>query len=317
MNNETGLHIISYGQDAKPGDINAYFDKTHTNNLWLRVIGLNNPDFLAAVAKIFNIHSLTIEDIVNTRHQAKYEQDYGYSLFIVKTVKKDGDGDIRGHQFSMVLGRSFIITFEESESSHINRYIEKMSTGRTPELVAYDMLDEIVDQYLYYANEFLSKVDDLEDVVIDNIEKYDLSDLFEFKQEAHKFKRIIRPIRDIADQIMRPKNEDFSPDLYPYLKDLWDHSVKAVSTADVILETVNSLHSTVVTQLQYKLSKTMNVMTAVSVIFLPLMVITGIYGMNFDNMPELHFKYSYFAVLGIMATVGVSLFMIFVKRRII
>jgi magnesium transporter len=140
--------------------------------------------------------------------------------------------------------------------------------------------------------------------------------LFNARRDIDAFRRVVRPVADIIDKQHRPHNSFFSEEMLPYIRDLSDHASRTAGIADSLWETLASLHTETLTLLQYKLSRTMNLMTAASVIFLPLMVITGVYGMNFDNMPELHFRYAYFAVLAVMVLIGVFMFYIFKSKKL-
>lgn len=305
-------------QNLTNGEIIDYIsvDTNLKQDLWLRITSLDEPSFLLTVGEYFGIHKLLIEDISNPGHQSKFEQYEEYSIIIIKIINEIDD-EINTLQFSMIFGTNFLITFGEHSSPQITSYINSIKGKQSIDRTVYDLLDQIVDNYIAYAYKYQNKTDEIEDAILEHIGSHQLSSLFEFKQEMHQFKKIIRPVREITDSLLRSKPDIFSPSMKPYLKDLLDHANRVSAIAENIEETLNNLHGIILTQIQYKLNKTIAVLTAISVIFLPLMVITGIYGMNFEHMPELKYKYAYPIVLCIMATLGITMFTIFIRRKII
>jgi magnesium transporter len=282
------------------------------NEVWLRVIGQKDSSRLEEIGERFKIHELSIEDLV-ADHQPKYEFHEHYSILILKTFTLTDDEVQAGNisQLNLIFGNDFIISFEQEENPFITKYFETVASGRNSpkaEEIIYDLLDHIVDNYLESAYDYQDRIDALENRIIEKADDYDLNLLFSMRRDIHAFRKVVRPVPDLIDKQHRPHNSIFSEDMLPYLKDLWDHASRTAAIADSLWETLNSLHAELLTLLQYKLSRTMNLMTAVSVVFLPLMMITGIYGMNFDYMPELHMKYAYFVVLGIMFLLGVYMF---------
>ncbi|MDR2870302.1 MAG: hypothetical protein LBV04_07625 [Deferribacteraceae bacterium] len=317
MKTHRPIQIIQYDEHSITEDILEALQKRGSNNVWLRIISMANMAFLDEVIKHFGIHELTLEDITSPEHPTKVEQTEDYTLLIMKRIYEE-DGYVETIQFSIIFGEGFLITFGQAGNIDVSTYIRSMhGKALSVEQVVYQLIDQLIDSYLDYANNYQNKTDDIEDLVLESSGAFSLSALFEFKQSMHQFRRVVRPARDLVEFLLRPKSAIFSEEMYPYLKDLADHARRVVSLAENIEETLTSLHSIILTQFQYKLSRTMNLMTAVSVIFLPLMVITGIYGMNFEHMPELAWKYAYPMVLGVMAVIGITMFVFFVKRKMI
>jgi magnesium transporter len=284
------------------------------NGIWLRVIGWQDASRLEDIGENFKIHELSIEDLV-ADHPPKYEYNENYSILILKTFSSANDLSSENvTQLNFIYGKNFIISFEQTEQPFITKHFEQISSGKSSprvEEIMYELLDHIIDNYLEYAYDYQDQIDALENKVIEKADSYDLNLLFSMRREIHTFRKVVRPIADIIDKQHRPHNSIFTEDMLPYIKDLWDHASRTAAIADSLWETLTSLHAELLTLLQYKLSRTMNLMTAVSVIFLPMMMITGIYGMNFDYMPELHMKYAYFAVLAVILMVGIYMFFIF------
>jgi magnesium transporter len=289
-------------------------------DIWLRIVGPQHGNFLQELGKYYTIHELNLEDVM-ANHLPKYEYHEHYSLLILKTFLPETEmltGKIA--QISLIFSKTFLISFESETEQlpFISEYFLTIADGRrtpTIERIVYDLMDRIVDNYLECAYDFQDKLGDFEGDFMDSTDIEDLNALFSMRRDVYAFKKTVRPVVDIVEKQHRTQSSIFSDEMIPYMKDLWDHALRASQIADGLWETLISLHSELLTLLQYKLSKTMNLMTTVSVIFLPLMLITGIYGMNFDNMPELHWKYGYFLVMLIIVAVGVLLFFLFKVRE--
>ncbi len=313
VSNGPGIRLLIYDE---PGVIEP--ESLPKTGIWLRVVGLKDTSVLEKICEHYQIHDLVLEDILNPRHQPKYERFESYSLFILKTFYySNADGELLISPVNIVAGKEFILTFEDKTNNLISSYVKKI-TGKpgSTEHTVYDLLDTIIDHYLAFTYGYQERVYEIEDLLLESKGEYNLTKLFNLRRELHLFRRVIRPAQNMTESLLRPQSAHLhSPDMVPYINDLLDHASRANSLAEGLWETLNSIQTEIFTQLQYKLSRTMNIMTAVSLIFLPLMVITGIYGMNFDYMPELHFKYGYPAVLALMAVVGSGLFMLFVKRK--
>ncbi|MDR2401651.1 MAG: hypothetical protein LBD73_08385 [Deferribacteraceae bacterium] len=289
------------------------------DGVWLRVIGEKDATALEDIGERFKIHELSIEDLM-ADHQSKYEYHEHYSILILKIFTPSAeDTPLCTAQLNFIYGKDFIISFEEEEQPFITKYFETITGGfNSPKVeeIIYELLDQIIDHCLECAYDYQDQIDALENEVVQDADSRGLALLFNTRRDIHAFRKVVRPIADIIDKQHRPHNSIFSEDMIPYIKDLWDHASRTAAIADSLWETLTSLHAEMLTLLQYKLSRTMNLMTTVSVIFLPLMVITGIYGMNFDHMPELHMKYAYFVVLAAMLLIGVNMFFIFKIKKL-
>jgi magnesium transporter len=299
--------IYNGGETSGAGDLSE-------GGVWLRVIGQQDEARLEDIGERFKIHELLMEDLV-ADHHPKYEYHQHYSILILKAFTPTAESEpLKITQLNFIYGNDFIISFEQDEQPFITKYFETLSNADDSpkvEEIIYDLLDHIIDNYLECAYDFQDQIDAIENQVMEKADSKGLALLFNIRRDIHAFRRVVRPVADIIDKQHRPHNSIFSEEMSPYIKDLWDHASRTAGIVDSLWETIGSLHAEMLTLLQYKLSRTMNLMTTVSVIFLPLMMITGIYGMNFDYMPELHMKYAYFVVLAAMCLIGVYMFFVF------
>ena len=303
------------------------FDKTSEiepqllpkKGIWLRVIGLKDVKMLEKICSHYQIHDLVLEDILNPNHQPKYDRYDDYSLIILKTfTHSGGEDELRLLSMNIVVSREFILTFEDSANTIINNYVKRSANNpRTVITTAYDLLDSIIYHYLVFANAYQERVYEIEDTILESQGDYNFSRLFDLRRELHFFRRMVHPVQNMMIMFLSKQDSHIhSQEMTPYYNDLLDHVNRANNYADSFWESLNTLQAEIFTQLQYKLSRTMNFMTALSLIFLPLMVITGIYGMNFEFMPELRLKYAYPIVLLSMVFVGLGTFLLFVKRKL-
>ncbi|MDR0453196.1 MAG: magnesium/cobalt transporter CorA [Deferribacteraceae bacterium] len=289
------------------------------NGIWLRVIGLKDIRLLEKICDHYQIHDLVLEDILNPSHQLKYERFENYSLFIMKTFSYNkADNELCPSPLNIIVSKEFILTFEEKTNDIINNCVKKIGINySSAEKTAYELLDTIIDHYLTFISSYQEIVYEIEDTILESQMEHNLNQMFNLRRELHFFRKIVHPVQDMISVFINQQNSHIrNPEMIPYLNDLYDHASRINTLVDSFWETLNSLQTEIFTQLQYKLSRTMTVMTAVSLIFMPLMVITGIYGMNFNYMPELGFKYAYPIVLAAMAFIGIGTFLLFRKRRL-
>lgn len=303
------------------GIITASFDSNNPvdiatlphENIWIRVSGSDDSE-IAKLLQSFDIHALSIEDVINDEHQTKYENLENYSLIILKTFH-NSPPDIDYSQLSIVWGRNFVISIEKPDSRLFSSYQDGEVEVSFEKLI-YTMLDRVVDHYLDFISAYRSCVDKLEDEEFDTKDGYDLDSIFGLRRSIHSFRRMVRPVQEVVDKIMKPEGRRFSNAMMPYLRDLYEHAARVNQGADALFETLNALQNEILTKLQYKLSRTMNVMTAASVIFLPIMAITGLYGMNFENMPIQNVNHGYYIVVGIILLIVAVIGYLFYRYKV-
>jgi magnesium transporter len=289
---------------------------------WLRFVGIHDVNAVKAIGQALDIHPLALEDIVNTVQRPKVE-DFGDYLFItLKSPSMDSEGiRLRHYHISLVVWDNCLISFEESARPQFDMLMERARArpGRfTSQGAGYLMallLDSVVDSYFSIIEMFSELMRAGEEEVFEDPTKRTLQYLFRMKRVDLDLRRTVLPMREVVVVIQRDAGELLDESVKPYLRDVHDHLSHVLEASEMLRETLDGLldiyHSSVGT----RLNEVMKVLTIVATIFIPLTLISGIYGMNFKYMPELEWKWGYPAVLIGMVVLSIGMAVFFRFRR--
>ena len=305
--------------DAPPNCRNHPDRKT---NVWINVDGISDADFIADLGRRFDLHPLVLEDVMNAGERPKLEE-YDDCLFcVLKMVDVDAESELLLiEQVSLVLGKDFVITFQERSGDVFNGVRERirLNKGRIRKMGAdyllYALTDAIVDHYAVALDTMTGLVEDLESRLQRSPEDEDISDIYTLKREVLFLRRQILPARDVVGQLARHEDDELvTPAVDIFFRDVLDHLSMATDTVDTLRDLTVSMIELFHTQQSARLNEVMRVLTIISTFFIPLTFIAGIYGMNFEHMPELHSPHGYFICLAVMAVVGVGM-VLYMKRN--
>lgn len=287
---------------------------------WIHLIGITDNEQLHQLLQPFNIHELAMEDMLSRKQRPKIE-DYGHYLFVAARVFVYKKQKLQYNQIYIIIGQNYIITFQFEPLGllHIIRkYIQHNYSDiyrKGIDFLAYSLLDRIIDDYFVTVDEFDNRVEGVDKRLFSNSNKNLLILIHQLKRDASNLRRTLSPIRDIVGRIVHGEFSMFSQNTHVYLLDVYDHTQQLMETLDSARDTVMGMMDVHLSYQSNHLNEQMRMLTVITIIVMPLNVLTGIYGMNFDNMPELHWHYSYFVVLGLMATIIISLLIYFYRRR--
>ncbi|HEY3374214.1 MAG TPA: magnesium/cobalt transporter CorA [Candidatus Aquicultor sp.] len=290
---------------------------------WIDVEGINQVDVLSRLGECFNIHSLVLEDILNTNQRPKVE-DYGDYLYIVlKMLYAKSDGiDITTEQVSIILGETYVISFQEGiEGDTFNGIREhlKVATGRLRSMgadyLAYTLIDSVVDNYFAIMEMLGEEVDDLEDELVASPERQTLESIHNLKSTMIFLRRSVWPLREVIGTLERGESRLIQPSSRIYLRDVYDHTIQVIDTIETYRDMLSGMVDIYLSSVSNRLNEVMKVLTIVSTIFIPLTFIVGLYGMNFRYMPELSSRWGYPVVLLIMLLVALSMVMYFRRKK--
>ncbi|MBC3785667.1 magnesium/cobalt transporter CorA [Spirosoma utsteinense] len=324
-------------------------DKTPYVN-WLNVDGIHDPKVVSALGQQYRLHPLLLEDVMNTEQKPKIDlyddtpilpdaSANGHSLpdgqpaegMVSDTVmfvtlkmlhhsRQRQEIDIE--HISLVLGKNYLISFQEERTKDIfEPVIEriKASAGKTrrngADYLMYALMDVIVDHYFVITDHIGDKMEEVEDQIVQQRASQEtLSTLYVLKRELALIRRTVYPLRDVVGTLLREESDLVRKSTLPYLHDLADHVSQIIETLDSHRELIAGLMDVYYSIVSNRMNSVMKTLTIVSAIFIPLTFIAGIYGMNFDNMPELRTRTGYFWALGIMAAIAIGE-IIYFKRR--
>ena len=324
----TAIDIINYSKEAytkieTQNVEEAFHFKGNDQVTWINVDGLNNTAEIEKLGIHYGLHPLTLEDIVNTTHRPKIDEFDNYLFVILKMLYFKNEGELVFEQVSMVVGDDYVLTFQEADGDIFNDLRERISSGKGrvrtlgSDYLMYAIIDSVVDHYLTVIEAFGDKIEEIEDRVFegnsDNNET--ATTIQELKREVLKIRRSVFPLREVISHLDKIEHHIIDERTHNFLRDLYDHIVQVNESIEMYREMVWSLLDMYMSIISNKMNEVMKVLTIIATVFIPLTFIAGIYGMNFDNMPELHYKYSYFILIGIMVFIFLMMLVYFRKKK--
>ncbi len=289
--------------------------------VWINIDGIHDISVVEAVGKIFGIHPLVQEDIVNTNQRPKVEEYDSYLYAIVKMLYEERDAQVlQVEQVSIIVTPRIVISFQEREGDVFNPVRERLRTGkgivrqRGSDYLAYCLIDAIVDHYFLIIETLEDRILPLEDKVVHDPEPEVLQSVHALKNDLVFLRRSLWPLREMLARMYREQLPPIQQDTRPFLRDVHDHTIQVIEILESFQEIVSGLMDIYLSSISNRMNSIMKVLTIIATIFIPLTFIAGVYGMNFRYMPELAWRWGYPAVLGLMVLVFVGM-LIFFKRR--
>jgi magnesium transporter len=296
------------------------FLKDEEETLW---VDLETPaDHESEIlSTVFNFHPLAIEDCIAESHLPKLD-DYGDYLFLVIHGARRGDppGTFNTVDVNFFVGKRFLVTFHPEHTRSIDQTKERcvkntQTLYKGIDFLLYEIMDRLVDNYFPILDDFDVVIDELEYEAFHNPTRATLDRIFSLKRDVTALRRITAPQREIFNRLSRDSFTVISRRAAPYFRDVYDHLFRISDLAETYKDLGAGLMEAYLMVVSNRLNEIIKVLTLLATIMLPLTVITGIYGMNFQYMPEITWRYGYFFVLGLMAFVGFGLLFYFRKRR--
>lgn len=289
---------------------------------WLNVYGLHEPALLDKIGRRFNLHPLVMEDIPNTDQRPKVE-DYGNYLFIVaKVFEYDAaTRSVTAEQVSIVLGHGFVLTFQEKPTGTFAPLRDRLKNAKGQirkqgaDYLVYSLLDAIVDRYFVSLEALAEKAEALETEVVARPTQKLLRTLHGIRRETLFLRRAVWPLREVVSLLARGESTLFNRDTLPFLRDVYEHTVYVVESLDAIRDLIAGLMDIFVTSLSNRINLQIRLLTVITTIFMPLTLLTGIFGMNFKHMPFLEWEGSFYLLMGFMLTIVLGLLIVFWRIR--
>ncbi|MBD2464087.1 magnesium/cobalt transporter CorA [Oscillatoria sp. FACHB-1407] len=313
-------------QIQAPEDCTPYLDTESVS--WVDVQGLGSEDILQRLGRVFSLHPLVLEDVVNVPQRPKVEEYEDQLLIIARMVipKQSGNGFV-SEQVSFILGKHYLLTVqEEPEYDTFNPVRDRIRTSKgtirkhKADYLAYTLLDTIVDGFFPVLETYGERIEELEDEVVMCPTHQTLEKIYELKRQLLTLRRAIWPQRDAINAIIRDSSPLVSDEVRIYLRDCYDHSVQVLDMVETYRELASSLMDVYLSSVSNRMNEVMKLLTIISTIFIPLTFIAGIYGMNFNterspwNMPELNWYWGYPLCLGVMGVIALGLVLYFWKK---
>jgi magnesium transporter len=289
---------------------------------WINIYGIHDMAMMQQVADNFGLTSLLMEDILNTDQSPKYDEDESHDAFILKMLSlNEVENSIKSEQLTLILGEKYVLTLQEKTGDMFNPVRDRIRNhkGRVRlnnnDYLAYALLDTLVDSYLILVETIGRKIEDTESKIF-GTKQHDLTkEIHQNKIELSFLRKNIRPVKEMFNQLYRSENSFFEKTTVEYLKDLNDLIFQTNDSIELYSSMVSDQLNIYNTMVSNKMNQVMKVLTIFASIFIPLTFIAGIYGMNFEYMPELGFRYSYLIFWIIILLVGLSLVIYFRRKK--
>jgi len=288
---------------------------------WIDIEGLHDTKLMEYIRTQFDFSSLMLEDIVNTEQRSKIEEFNHHLLFILKNITFPHTGEhIETEQISIVLGKNYVISFRE----HANMIFEPIANrlrnalgkirSRGADYLVYSLIDVVVDNNFAIIERTSTDIEWMEDEIFENPSDDDLIHIQQYKRNLLVMKKSVSPLRDALWILKKEECDLVCQQTLTYISDIQDHLTRQLENIDALQEINLGLKDMYLSSLSHRTNQVMQVLTIISTIFIPLTFIVGLYGMNFKVMPELEWKYGYFAVLTVMFIISIFL-IIFFRRK--
>ena len=288
---------------------------------WINVDGVHDTDIVEKLGDHFGIHSLALEDIVNTAQRPKCDDFESYLFLVIKMLYRDsGTFNIISEQVSMVIGKNFVISFQEMPGDVFEAVRERIrkAKGRIrkagADYLAYALIDAVVDNYFAILEALGEKIEDMEEALIRRPAPKTLQTIQYLKRDALFLRKSVWPLREAISSMVRGESTVIKKTSIIYLRDVYDHTIQVIDTIEACRDMISGMIDIYLSSISNRMNEVMKVLTIFAAIFIPLTFIAGVYGMNFKYMPELEWHYGYFMILGLMVAIAGSL-IIFFKRK--
>lgn len=306
------IRLVNEGVFSPIDDIQTTLTAPPAGFYWIDA----DMEDLALLQPLFSLHDLAVEDCLSEEEQRPKLEIYENHYFIVVNSIRFDDEEIFLRALNVFLGRHFIITVTK-QKIHELRSLKPILWEQevsTPDRFLYLLIDLVVDNYFTVGDRIEAKIEKLEEDILMHTKKSHLNEIIGLRSEILWLKKVLGPQKELINTLNKRDLRLIDDQLQKYFSDIYENAVKISETFDTFRDLMGNLREAYQSSIANRANEIMRVFTAITTIFMPLTVITGIYGMNFDNMPETHTAYGYFVVIGIMAVLAVSMLLIFRKK---
>jgi magnesium transporter len=300
----------------------AFYDASEEIIDWYDIRGLHDTELIEAIGEKYEVHPLILEDVVDIHQRPKYEE-YPKGIFlIIDAIHFDTEKlTVTKEQVGIYFRKGLLLSFQESETDLFEAVRKRIQSGRGrirqrgADYLAYALVDNIVDNYFSLSNEIEEEIDSIEEGIL-------LTDSHETKERIHRLKRelmVIRksiaPLREAISRFSKAESAFVQEHSTVYIRDLYDHTIQIMDIIENYRDMLNGLQDLYLSEISFRMNQVMQVLTIITTIFVPLSFLAGLYGMNFEYIPELKYRYSYFILLSVMFLILIGSLVYFRKKK--
>ncbi|WP_116125997.1 magnesium/cobalt transporter CorA [Lewinella sp. IMCC34183] len=322
---EVLVHLTEYrGEffDVQTADDDLPEAHGETATRWYDVRGLHDIALVERLGKQHGMHPLALEDVVDVQQRPKMEIFSDGVLIIIKAFAFAPETrDLSIEQVGIYLSQDTVLTFQEDAGDLFKSVRKRLETSsgrirtRGPDYLAYALVDNVVDKYFTVIDQIEGELDKLEDTIMRSPEMSTKSKIHDLRLALLTLRKSISPLRELMTRFGDNESKLITEDTQLYVADLRDHVIQITDLVETYRDVTNGLYDLYVSEISFRMNSVMQTLTIVSTIFIPLSFLVGVYGMNWDNMPELHTRYGYFVLWGVMICVILGMLGWFRSRR--
>lgn len=319
------LELISYNRDSyqrfddlTPEDLLQKLHPGHVN--WVNLDGLGSLEIIEKLQTHFSLHALLIDDVLNDQRPKSEEYD-DYLFFTMKMLYRIDTTGIDYEQISFVLGKNFLLSFQEKEGDLFNGFRERIRLDqgkvrkKQSDYLLYRLIDIIVDNYYNVLDRIGDLIEETEDVAYENPSNQTFHEIQSLKKELIFLRKALYPLREGLSKIVKGESEFIQEENLRYFADVYDHVAHLIDSLDTYKDLTSSLLDIHINAMNARLNEVIKVLTVISTIFMPLTFIVGVYGMNFNVMPELKWQWGYYGVWAIMLVIVIGMLLFFRRKK--
>ncbi len=314
------ITLIDYNADTlveKSGislaDCQAYINRDSVS--WIDISGVHNLEIIGQLGRMFALHPLLLEDVLNTEGRPKIDDYDDYLFMVLKMIDYQPDVQVIDHEHvCLIMRKGLVISLQEHEGDVFGPVRERIRKGKGrirksgADYLAYALMDIIVDHYFRVLEDLGGRIEEFQDAVLSDPEPSILEAVHGMKRQVIYIRKSVWPVREIAAALLRSESDLITKETQLYLRDVYDHTIQVVETVEMFREMLASVLDIYLSSVNNRMSEVMKVLTVIATIFIPLTFLAGVYGMNFEHMPELQWRLAYPAVWAvfIVAALGMT-----------
>lgn len=290
---------------------------------WLNIDGLHDIQLIEKIAKQFKLHPLTVEDILNVDQRSKVEEYEGYIYATCKLIVwHQKTHTFSTEQLSIVFSKNFVISFQEHENTIFDNIRKRLSSSPNQRLrqqgsdyLVYRLIDTVVDQYFFVVEGLSDQIEKLEESIISSTKPQTPRTLYRLKRQLLLLRKAIWPMREAISHLSHIEGSMITSFTRLYLRDVYDHTVQAIDTLETYRDMITSMLDMYLSTLTNRMNEIMKTLTIIATIFIPITWVASVYGMNFEFMPELHWRWGYPIVLSTMLLITILMLTYFRRKK--
>jgi magnesium transporter len=322
-----GITIIDYDEDhfeeKSVGSVSEALPYRDSRTVtWINIDGIHDTSIIKGIGEHFGIHPLILEDIASAGQRPKFDDFDEYFYMILKMISYDDEkDDILSEQVSLVVGKNFVISFQEHVGDVLDPVRDRIrgKKGRIVKMgadyLAYSLIDTIIDNYYAVLEKIGDRIESMEDDLLEDPSPGIVQTIQKAKRNMIYLRKSIWPLREAVSGLERSESKLIAKQTRVFLKDVYDHTIQVIDTLESLRDLVAGMLDMYMSSVSNRMNEVMKVLTIIATIFIPLTFVAGIYGMNFEFMPELGFRWAYPAVWGVMLVICIAMLVFFKRKR--